>query len=178
VIGVDEAGQLYVLTNRHVVYHELTEGQHLSFDVELEAGVRIPAVLDYYSRSHDLALLVIPGITGWALPVPLLPRHQLRVGQHVYAVGSPIGLDDSFTSGVISALRAEHIQTDATVHLGSSGGPLFDASGMMCGVVTTTHQQKDLSFALYADFVFELLADRMATRSSAVTSPESELTHH
>lgn len=165
VIGVDQMGQLYVLTNRHVVYHELQEGQELSFDIELEGSVRLPGLLDFYSRIHDLALLVVPGITGWALPVPLLPREQLRVGQQVYAVGSPIGLDDSFTSGVISALRSDHIQTDATVHAGSSGGPLFDATGMVCGVITTTHQHKDLSFAVYADAVFDMLTERQETKT-------------
>lgn len=164
VIAADEAGQLYVLTNRHVIYHELLGGRQLTFDIELEGGVRLPAILDFYSRSQDLALLVVPGIAGWALPIPLLSKEHLRVGQQVYAIGSPIGLDDSFTSGVISALRAEYIQTDATVHSGSSGGPLFDASGLVCGVITTTHQQKDFSFAIYADLVFEMLAERRARK--------------
>jgi hypothetical protein len=166
VIGVDQSGQLYVLTNRHVVFHMLHQAQVLSFDIELEGGVRLPGLLDFYSRIHDLAVLVVPGITGWALPVPLLPKDQLRVGQQVYAVGSPIGLHDSFTSGVISALRSDFIQTDATVHAGSSGGPLFDATGMVCGVITTTHQHKDLSFAVYADAVFDMLTERHQTKTN------------
>jgi hypothetical protein len=160
VLGVDDLGQLYVLTNRHVVYHELPQGQALGYDIQLESGVRLPTVLDFYSGRFDLALLLVPGLSRWAVPLPLRPPGELRVGQHVYAVGSPMGLDHSFTSGVISGLRGRHIQTDATVHSGSSGGPLLDGSGRICGVITTTHRSKDLSFALDAGAIVEMLAER------------------
>lgn len=160
VIAWDQFGQLYILTNRHVVYHELPEGESLVLEAELESGVQLPAVLDYFSRQWDLALLVVPGLAGWAEPLPVVPRQRLRVGQHVYAVGSPMGLRHSFTSGVISALRRDHIQTDATVYMGSSGGPLIDGSGGVCGVVTQTHSAKDFSFALYADTILEVLEER------------------
>jgi hypothetical protein len=160
VIATDGVGQLYVLTNRHVIYHELPATSELELMVEVESGVRLPATLDFYSRTWDLALLLVPRISGWASPVPLLSRDQLRVGQRVYAVGSPMGLDHSFTSGLISAIRDAYIQTDATVHSGSSGGPLFDDRGLMVGVVTTTHLHKDLSFALCADAVFDMLSER------------------
>jgi hypothetical protein len=160
VIAVDALGQLYVLTNRHVVYHELPEGQQISYELEMESGVKLPAVLDFYSRDWDLALLMVPKLGDWARPVPLLLSSELRVGQQVYALGSPMGLDHTFTSGVISAFRDSFIQTDATVHSGSSGGPLFDGSAAICGVITTTHEHKDLSFALVADTVIDMLAER------------------
>jgi hypothetical protein len=160
VIGWDRLGQLYILTNRHVVLHELPEGESLSFEAELESGIQLPALLDYFSRRHDLALLVVPGLTRWAEPLPVVPRRQLRVGQPVFALGSPIGLRHSFTTGVVSALRRDHIQTAATVHQGSSGGPLFDDSGGVCGIVTQTHVAKNFSFAIYADSVLELLEER------------------
>ncbi len=160
VIGWDEVGQLYILTNRHVVYHEVPEGHGLCFEAELEGGVQLPAILDFYSRRHDLALLVVPGLTGWARPLAIQPRQQLKVGQKVFAVGSPMGLDHSFTTGVISALRADSIQTDATVYFGSSGGPLVDESGALCGVVTSTHSHKDISFAIYADTILDMFMER------------------
>ena len=160
VIGWDEAGQLYVLTNRHVVYHEVPPGSQLTYEAELEGGVQLPAMLDFYSRTRDLALLVIPGLSGWANPLPIRPRSQLKVGQKVFAVGSPMGLDHTFTTGVVSALRPDSIQTDATVHFGSSGGPLVDETGSLCGVVTATHSHKDFSFAIYADAIFDMLAER------------------
>jgi hypothetical protein len=166
VIGWDELGQLYILTNRHVVYHELPEGQELCFEAELESGVQLPALLDYYSRNMDLALLVVPGLAGWAEPLGVLPRQSLRVGERVYAVGSPMGLAHTFTSGVISALRPDSIQTDATVYFGSSGGPLVDSSGALCGVITTTHSHKDISFAIYADAILDLLLERREAKTT------------
>jgi serine protease Do len=92
----------------------------------------------------------------------------------VYAVGSPLGLDHTFTSGVISALRPDHIQTDATVHSGSSGGPLLDASGAVCGVITTTHLHKDVSFALYGDAVLAMFYERFQIKTGGPTGEQTE----
>ncbi len=164
VIAADELGQLYILTNRHVVFHELAPGRELVFDAGLESGVRLPALLDFYSRRWDLALLVVPGLTGWAGPLPVARRAAVRVGQRVYAVGSPLGLDHTFTAGVISAVRGQFLQTDATVHSGSSGGPLLDERGAVCGVVTATHPSKDLSFALSADAITDMVGERRESK--------------
>jgi S1-C subfamily serine protease len=173
VIGADRHGQLYVLTNKHVVFHRTEPDQALTFTAELESGVQLPTVLDFYSRGSDLAVLVVPGLTGWAVPLPVLPGNRLQVGQRVYAVGSPLGLDHTFTAGLISALRPENIQTDATVHSGSSGGPLLDAGGAVCGVITSTHQHKDMSFALYGDAVFAMLEERRAFNAGVSRSVTS-----
>lgn len=162
VLGMDGAGQLYILTNRHVVYHEVAEPHLVSYELQLENGIQLPAVLDFYSENHDLAVVVAPGISGWGIPVPLRMCSDLAIGETVYALGSPIGLDHSFTTGVISALRGNMVQTDATVHSGSSGGPLFDTRGRVCGVVTTSHMQKDFSFALCGETVLDMLDERMA----------------
>lgn len=162
VLGVDRESQLYVLTNRHVVYHEVVNPALLSYELELENGIQLPAVLDFFSRTHDLAVVVAPGLGGWGLPVPLRMCSDLSVGEEVFALGSPIGLNHSFTTGVISALRWPMVQTDATVHSGSSGGPLFDDRGRVCGVVTTSHMEKDFSFALCGETVLEMLDERLA----------------
>jgi S1-C subfamily serine protease len=162
VLGVDGNGQLYVLTNRHVVYHEVTESHVVSYEIQLENGIQLPAMLDFYSRAYDLAVVVAPGLGGWGLPVPLRMCSDLLVGEEVFALGSPMGLDHSFTTGVISAVRGQMVQTDATVHSGSSGGPLFDSRGRMCGVVTTSHMEKDFSFALCGETVLEMLDERLA----------------
>jgi len=161
VLGIDHNGQLYVLTNRHVVYHEVEEPHLLSYEIQLENGIQLPAMLDFYSRTHDLAVVVAPGLGGWGLPVALRMCSDLSVGEKVFALGSPMGLDHSFTTGVISAVRWPMVQTDATVHSGSSGGPLFDDRGRVCGVVTTSHMQKDFSFALCGETVLEMLDERM-----------------
>ncbi len=161
VLGGDRSGQLYVLTNRHVVYHEVANPHLVSYEIQLENGIQLPAVLDFYSRNHDLAVVVAPGLGSWGLPVELRMCSDLSVGEEVFALGSPIGLDHSFTKGVISALRWPMIQTDATVHSGSSGGPLFDHRGRVCGVVTASHMEKDFSFALCGETVLEMLDERM-----------------
>lgn len=161
VIGIDAGrSSYYVVTNRHVIYLERPPEQELSFDVEFENGARFASSLDFYSRRDDLALLAVHGTPLWAAPVPLRRRSDLRVGERVYALGNPMGLRHTFTSGMISALRPQALQTDATVHSGSSGGPLFDARGLLCGVVTTSHVAKDLSFALYADAILAMLDER------------------
>jgi S1-C subfamily serine protease len=91
----------------------------------------------------------------------------------VYAVGSPLGLDHTFTSGVISALRSDSIQTDATVHSGSSGGPLLDAGGAICGVITTTHLHKDVSFALYGDTVLAMFEERWRVKTGGSSGEQT-----
>ena len=162
MLGVDGHDQLYVLTNRHVVDHEVANPRLLSYEIELENGIQLPAVLDFYSRTHDLAVVMAPGLGGWGLPVSASDVQRPSVGEEVFALGSPIGLDHSFTTGVISALRWPMIQTDATVHSGSSGGPLFDNRGRVCGVVTTSHREKDFSFALCGETILEMLDERIA----------------
>ncbi len=161
VIAIDAGRNHYfVITNRHVIMHETTPEKQLTFEVEFENQARFDAVLDFYSKRHDLALLAVLGTPLWAQPVAMRPSAGLTIGEQVYAVGSPMGLRHTFTSGIISALRDGMIQTDATVHSGSSGGPLFDSRGLLCGVVTSTHMTKDFSFALYADAVLDMLAER------------------
>jgi len=161
VIGIDVGRNSYfVITNKHVVYQEAPEGSRLDLEVQFENQARFDAVLDFYSRRHDLALLAVEGTPLWAAVVALRPSASLAVGERVYAVGSPMGLRHTFTEGLISALRADSIQTDATVHSGSSGGPLFDRHGLVCGIVTATHASKDFSFAIYADAVLDMLQER------------------
>jgi hypothetical protein len=165
-IGIDEAGAAYVVTNRHVVELDLAPEKSIGYTVEVASGARLGADLDHVSERHDLALLAVPGVARAAVPLGLQPVASLRVGQPVFVVSSPLGLSQSFTSGVISALRGGLIQTDATIHSGSSGGPLLTETGLMCGVVTRSHQAKDISFALPADAVVQMLEERMQSSGS------------
>jgi len=164
VIGTDESGILYIVTNRHVVegpYPAGTRERHrVRVEVKQYSGAKFDAALDFYSRQHDLALLAVKGMRDYARPLPLHLKSGLQVGQPIYAVGSPMGLDHTFTAGVISAFRDSYLQTDATIHSGSSGGPLVDAHGTLCAVVTRGHRTKDYGFALYSDMVLEVLKER------------------
>ena len=83
-------------------------------------------------------------------PIAIGTSRNLKVGQWVYALGSPFGLDQSLTTGVISALKRELptsngrevgniIQTNAAIYPGSSGGPLLDSSGRLIGVNTVAY---------------------------------------
>ena len=96
----------------------------------------------------------------YAQPIKLTMRSDLNVGRTIYALGSPLGLKDTFTSGVISALREDYLQTDATIYSGSSGGPLIDEYGGVCGSVTKGHWIKDYNFAIYSDCIIEVLQKR------------------
>jgi len=164
VIGEDESGLVYVITNKHVVHNGSTmKGRrfdHVRVQVEHHSGGRYPAKLDFYSREHDLALLSVKGMKEYTEPLKLTLKSGLRVGQPIYAVGSPMGLTNTFTAGVVSALRDDYLQTDATIHYGSSGGPLVDQHGALCAVVTLGYSRKNYSFAQYADTVLEVIEER------------------
>jgi S1-C subfamily serine protease len=135
----DDAG--HVVTNFHVIAGA-SEAR-----VRLADGRDSPATLVGVSPSHDLAVLRITTAVK-AAPVPIGTSGDLRVGQRVYAIGNPFGLDWTLTTGIISALDRslpaedgrtliEHlIQTDAAINPGNSGGPLLDSAGRLIGVNT------------------------------------------
>jgi len=172
VIGTDDTGMLYIVTNKHVVRNSdiLRDGRvgdRVRVEVQQQSGARFDATLDFYSRRYDLALLAVKGMENYAKPLPITLKSGLNVGQRIYAVGSPLGLDHTFTEGVVSAFREDYLQTDATVHSGSSGGPLIDQQGSLCGVVTRAHEAKDYGFALYSDSILEILKERKKFKSIA-----------
>ncbi|MBV6476513.1 MAG: trypsin-like peptidase domain-containing protein [Rhodocyclaceae bacterium] len=144
----DEGG--HVVTNFHVIQgaSEAT--------VKLADGSDHKASLVGVSPAHDLAVLKIGA--GRRLPpaVPLGSSHDLRVGQSVYAIGNPFGLDWTLTKGIISALdrsldggtglTIEHlIQTDAAINPGNSGGPLLDSAGRLIGINTAIYSPSGAS---------------------------------
>jgi hypothetical protein len=135
VIGNDDSGTVYVLTNRHVVHNPRTEKgkprDRVRIEVQQHSGARFDAKLDFYSRKQDIALLAVKGMGQYTEPLKLTLKQNLVVGQPVYAVGTPIGLAHTFTAGVVSAPRESHLQTDATTYSGSSGGPLVDQRGAL-----------------------------------------------
>lgn len=124
----------YVLTNAHVVAHARQITVTLT-DKRTFKGRVIGA-----DERSDVALLKIDGSN---LPVAKLGKSaELKVGQWVVAIGSPFGLDNSVTSGIVSALGRQlpddsyvpFIQTDAAVNPGNSGGPLFNMNGEVVGI--------------------------------------------
>jgi S1-C subfamily serine protease len=133
----DEAG--HVVTNFHVV-----QGAD-SARVTLADQRTYDAALIGYDADSDLAVLRIAN--GGGPPIPIGTSADLRVGQKVFAIGNPFGLDQTLTTGVISGLGREIvsaggrrirdvIQTDAAINPGNSGGPLLDSAGRLIGVNT------------------------------------------
>lgn len=103
-----------------------------SFDIVLKDGTELVAELVETSTDQDLALLKIDGVR-----TPYLRLDNavtLTQGQRVFAVGNPLGRQDSVTSGVITQITAEHIYSDAQIPPGNSGGPLITDSGALIGI--------------------------------------------
>ncbi len=119
------------------------------FPVTLADGSEQSALLYRVSDTYDLALLKLNGfVTPYLRPAP---TDQIAYGRAVYAIGSPLQLNNSITAGVISGLRDGYIQTDAQIYPGNSGGPLVNDQGEVLGVNTMkliTEKFEGLGFAI------------------------------
>ncbi|CAN5755030.1 trypsin-like peptidase domain-containing protein [soil metagenome] len=127
-----------ILTNNHVI------GNAQKVEVKLSDKHTYKAQVIGVDEGHDLALLkiVAPGL----VPATLSESQGLMVGQRVYAIGNPFGLQGTMTRGIISAIRSikgpngnpieDAIQTDAAVNPGNSGGPLLNSKGEVIGITT------------------------------------------
>lgn len=136
--------QGHVVTNFHVIKDSS------SATVKLSDQRIYDAILVGASPRHDLAVLKINVPIDSPSPVPIGRSKNLQVGQKVYAIGNPFGLDHTLTTGIISALgrsidsdaggRIENlIQTDAAINPGNSGGPLIDSAGRLIGINTAIY---------------------------------------
>jgi len=135
----DDAG--HVVTNFHVIQGASEATVRLADGRDYKAG------LVGVSPAHDIAVLRIGVGFQRPPPVPVGTSSDLKVGQKVFAIGNPFGLDWTLTTGIISALdrslpsdsgpTIEHlIQTDAAINPGNSGGPLLDSAGRLIGITT------------------------------------------
>jgi len=142
--------QGHIVTNYHVIENgsrfTVTLADQTSFDASV-VGVE---------PNKDLAVLRIIAPGKKLRPTPVGKSNDLRVGQSVFAIGNPFGLDQSLTTGIISALGREInaannrpikdvIQTDAAINPGNSGGPLLDSSGRVIGVNTAIYSPSGAS---------------------------------
>jgi 2-alkenal reductase len=160
----DAAG--HVVTNNHVV-----EAQEIV--VRLSNGEAIRATVIGRAPRYDIAVLRLARRPN-ARPLALGTSRDLKVGQTVFAIGNPFGLDQSITSGIVSArgLRlptqdgreiADVIQTDAAINPGNSGGPLLDSAGRVVGVntaiISPTGAFAGVGFAVPVDTVARIVPD-------------------
>ncbi|MBL8288805.1 MAG: trypsin-like peptidase domain-containing protein [Rubrivivax sp.] len=131
----------HVVTNFHVIQGasgaRVTLADQSSFDAQL-VGV---------FEDRDLAVLRIDAPRERLPPLAVGTSRDLQVGQRVLAIGNPFGLDQTLTTGIVSALNREIespngrtirgvVQTDAAINPGNSGGPLLDSAGRLIGVNT------------------------------------------
>ncbi len=168
-IVYDEAG--LVLTNAHVV------GEAQDVLVRLASGIRVEGEVVGSDPSNDVAVVQIPTDEDFGVAV-LAPMESIRVGQLAVAIGSPFGLEQTVTAGVVSALGrvlnnevlgvqsvVEMIQTDAPINPGNSGGALADIEGRVIGMNTAiqtdgTAGNVGVGFAIPSDTA-KLIADRI-----------------
>lgn len=119
------------------------------FEIVLADGSRKSAVFYRASDNFDLALLKLDGYKTPYLHA--VSDGPISLGQAVYAIGSPLKLNNSVTSGVVSNSRGDFIQTNAEIYPGNSGGPLITAGGRVIGVNTMkriTEKFEGLGFAI------------------------------
>jgi S1-C subfamily serine protease len=163
--------QGHVVTNYHVIEGasgaEVVLADHSSWKAELVGAY----------PDKDVAVLKISAPADRLHPIEVGTSHDLQVGQSVFAIGNPFGLDQTLTTGIISALNREIesvterpirgvIQTDAAINPGNSGGPLLDSSGRLIGVNTAIYSPSGSSagigFAIPVDEVNSVAAQLIA----------------
>ncbi len=149
----------YIVTNFHVV--EKAE----ALSILLADGRHFETKLIGTDPFCDLAVLQFEGILPKALP--FADSRTIKVGDVVFSAGSPVGLDFSFSQGIISALdrgidkgfgAQAYIQTDAGVNHGNSGGPLLDTQGRIVGINTLKREETDgIGFSIPAKTVIHVV---------------------
>jgi S1-C subfamily serine protease len=163
-----------IVTNFHVVERMVTNGDGCI--VRLKDGGVYPATLVGADPSQDIAVLKINPGDKPLVPIPIGSSSNLSVGQKVFAIGNPLGYDNTLTTGVISALgrvlrspnKEIHnvIQTDAAISPGSSGGPLLDSSGLLIGMTTAIAGDRyaaNIGFAIPVDVINDVVPDLIRT---------------
>jgi len=160
----------HVVTNFHVV--ENADSAKVTIgDAEYEATIV------GYARDQDLAVLKVAAPRESLVPIRVGTSADLQVGQKVYAIGNPFGLDFTLTTGIVSALGRtiqgvsgatifEVVQTDAAINPGNSGGPLLDSAGRLIGVNTAIYSPSGASagigFAVPVDTVSRIVPELIA----------------
>jgi hypothetical protein len=156
-------GSAFLITPKHLItnVHVIDAGKNSdiyvlnsNFDDPIPV-VAIPGLND----QADLAVLEVDVHLGTALP---LAPNEPEIGETIFAVGTPKGLDGTFSTGIVSGFRdyagIEHLQISAPISPGSSGGPVLNSLGEVIGVaVSTVESGQNLNFAVPTDYILDLI---------------------
>ena len=140
--GVLISGECHILTAAHVV-----DGSS-KINVKTQDGKMRMATVLFSEKSADIALLKLDIPDSGLSHATLGDSDVMAVGQNIYAIGSPYGMENSFSAGIVSAFRnfntlydgtvsIEFIQTDAAINSGNSGGPLFNSKAEVVGIASS-----------------------------------------
>jgi putative serine protease PepD len=170
----DTAG--HIVTNEHVI------AGATSVKVSFGDGNTYDATIVGSDASTDVAVLKVNAPASELQPLTIGDSSAVAVGDGVVAIGDPFGLDDSVSSGIVSAVNREiqapdntpidgAIQTDAAINHGNSGGPLFNLQGQVIGVTAQIESDSDSSdgvgFAVPSN-LFKTIADELIATGKAV----------
>jgi S1-C subfamily serine protease len=172
----DDAG--HVVTNNHVVQNASEVA------IRFASGEAARAEIVGTAPNYDLAVLRVRSARKLPPPIAVGSSSELKVGQFAFAIGNPFGLDQSMSSGIISALKrrlptssgreiANVIQTDTAINPGNSGGPLLDSAGRLIGVTTAilspSGSNSGIGFAVPVDIVNRVVPELI--RKGRVPTP-------
>lgn len=148
-----------IVTNAHVVT------TNAAVTVRMPDGRTRPARVETTAPELDIAILRVPTPDAEQVTLPMISAVRARQGQEVVVLGTPLGLQNTVTRGIVSAVRqvgpVTLVQTDAAVNPGNSGGPVLDRDGNVIGIATMTvgaGVAQGLSFAVAIDHAQALLA--------------------
>ena len=166
----------HILTNYHVV-----EGAQ-QIKVSLHTGSIYDAEVVGHDAPNDIAVLKITAPAEELEPVEIGESSRLKVGQHIYAIGNPFGLERTLTLGIISSLNRSLparggrtmrsiIQIDAALNRGNSGGPLLNSHGQLIGmntaIASSTGENTGVGFAIAVDTI-KRVVPQLITRGKVI----------
>jgi S1-C subfamily serine protease len=173
VVPSESQGSGFILTKDGRIltnYNVIANPQKV--EVTLSDKHKYPAKIILQDPAHDLALLQINANN--LTPAVLSESRDLQVGQNVYAIGNPFGLNGTMTTGILSSIRSVRepqgatienaLQTDAAINPGNSGGPLLNSRGEVIGMNTLiatggAEQSSGIGFAIPVDTIKAVLSD-------------------
>ncbi len=174
----------HIVTNFHVVQAAVGGGA-VQVTLADQTSAIDGTVVGYYPDKDIAVIKIAPPLGKELTPIPIGASANLQVGQSVFAIGNPFGLDQTLTTGVVSAVGREIqsvtkrpiknvIQTDAAINPGNSGGPLLDSDGLLIGMNTAIYSPSGASsgigFAIPVDEI-NRVAPAIIKRNGLLTHP-------